>query len=35
MKGGSSVSKPDWWEDKGVRGAAGIIAICIERKTVV
>lgn len=35
MKSGSSVSKPDWWEDKGVRGAAGIIAICIEYQTVV
>lgn len=35
MKSDSSVSKPDWWEDKGVRGAASIIAICIEYKTVV
>lgn len=35
MKSGSSVSKLDWWEDKEVRAAAGVIAICIEYKAVV
>lgn len=34
MRSGSSVSKLDWWEDEEVRGAAGVIAICIEYKTV-